>query len=325
MCLWSFFKWKWIGRYLQVIFCQMTCTVTSSTETPTGETLTTLSDAFMQKMDLTQLSNYLMDAAQFLKTDDLQGWKTKFTPLPVTPLPVTKKLRQSPRTAAVVPEKACAGCHSLEVIDDVKNGQIVCTSCGLIQSLVAFKGDTAHCSYNRMKSLSAVYIHRYSRVVNFLTIIRFMAGDSHPVVDADTKCLLRAELDGKKVNSYEVRKALCRLGLSRRYRRHTMSFVREWNEKRFSDIPGQLIMTMVKMFRVIEFHFDKKKYRLWPNRKTFFSYKFILYQLLNQLDRPDLTGPHHLLKSKKLLHVQLDVYNNLCEYTGLTCFYPEYD
>ena len=297
----------------------MTCVTIYSADQHTEEMLRKLSDNYMQKMDYKQLSDYLMSACQYLKMGDLSGWKAKFSPEPTVPAKPQKRLRQSPCTAAVRPEAACKECHSEEVIDDVKNGQIVCTACGLIQLLVAFKGDTAHCSYNRMRSIAPVYIHRYSRLVNFLTIIRFMEGDSQPVIPTELKSRLRAELDGKTINGYEVRKALCRLKLSRRYLRHAMSFVREWNKNEIVTLPGDMVMKMIKMFRVIEFNFDKRRRRLWPGRKTFFSYKFILYQLLHEVGRGDLAGPHLLLKSKSLLLKQMGVYKRVCQYTGFTC------
>jgi hypothetical protein len=293
---------------------------TSSMDTKhTEETLTILSDRMMSSLSSTKLSEYLMDAMEFLRNDDLDGWKRRFLPEPPKQEVKAKRLRQSPALAPYLPEDLCVECKSDLVIDDVKNGQVVCLSCGLIQLQGVFTADTAHCSYSRMRSLGRVHIHRYSRILNFMTIIRFAEGDTHPVVDDATLSLLRAELDGKKVNGFEVRKALCRLGLSRRYRRHSMTFVRMWGGELNVTIPGELVMILAKMFRRVEFFFDRHKHRVWPGRKTFFSYNFMLYQLLHEIGRSDLTGPHHLLKSQKLLQVQMGAYKRICQYSGFTC------
>ena len=294
--------------------------MSSTEETHIEETLTVMSDRMMSSMSSEKLSEYLMDAMEFLRTDDVTGWKERFKPEPVKPKPKTKRLRQSPALAPYLPEDLCVGCKSDRVIDDVKNGQLVCTACGLIQLQGVFKADTAHCSYDQMRTIGRVHIHRYSRILNFMTIIRFAEGDTHPVVDDETLSLLRADLDGKDINRYEVRKALCRLGLSQRYRRHAMTFVRMWGGELNTTIPGALVMKLAKMFRRVEFFFDRHKHRVWPNRKTFFSYNFMLYQLLHEVGRSDLTGRHHLLKSQKLLRVQMGAYKRICQYTGFNCY-----
>jgi hypothetical protein len=288
----------------------------------TEETLNTLSNQMMSSMTSTELSIYLLDAMEYLKTEDLEGWKKRFRPAEEKeiPKPVVKRRRQTPVKADVKPEEKCRGCNSDKVIDDIQNGQLVCIACGLIQLLGVFTGDTAHCSYDQIQNMGRVHIHRYSRIVNFMTVIRFAEGDTKPEIDDETRSRLQAELVGRKINGYEVRKALCRLGLSRRYRRHSMTFVREWGGEMYPSIPGDVVLKCAKLFRRVEFFFDRHKHRIWPNRKTFFSYNFMLYQLLHEVGRPDLTGPHHLLKSEKLLAVQLDAYRKISMYTGLKTY-----
>ena len=300
----------------------MTIFETNSSLAVIEETLTTLSDNFMKTMDSTSVFEYLMDAVPFFQNGDVLGWKQKFQPEPL-PEPVlvpTKRLRQSPLQAPVLPFDLCKGCKSEDVIDDVRCGQIVCLSCGLIQEVGVFTGDTAHCSYNRMKSMCVAYIHRYSRVLNFINIIRMEEGDSTPEITDENLSRLRVALDGQNVENTTVRKALCKLGLSTRYRRHAMYFVWKFKGDMFPRIPGLLTRHLAKLFRRVEVFFDKHRHKMWPKRKTFFSYKFILYQLLHEVGRPDLTGPQHLLKSVKLLQVQREAYKTICRYTGFTLF-----
>lgn len=300
----------------------MTISPMNCSQDHTEETLEKLSNQLMESMTSTDVCNYLLDAVPYMKTGDLIGWKRKFLPEEI-PEPVskpTKRLRQSPLTAPVMPMEKCKSCKSEDVIDDVRQGQIVCLSCGLIQLQGVFTADTAHCSYDRMQSMSIAYIHRYSRVLNFVNVIRMGEGDSRPEITQDTLSLLQAELGGQNVNDAAVRKALRSLGLSRRYRRHSMYFVWKFGGDTPKKIPGLLVKELAKLFLRIEFFFDKRRHLIWPKRKTFFSYKFILYQLLHQVGRPDLTGPQHLLKSTKLLNVQRDAYEVICKYTGLTFF-----
>ena len=293
----------------------MNSTVSCMGTPRTDETLTMYHEEKMKAMvGSDQLFDYLLDVSEYIKNGDLEGWKVKFLP-PPPKKPVTR-LRQSPVQAPVRPEALCTECKSDSVMDDVENGQLVCLSCGLIQLQGVFTADTAHCTFDQMQNMGRVHIHRYSRVANFMTVIRFAAGDTNPVISAETLSRLRAALVGKQINEYEMRKALCRLKLSRRYRRHAMSLVRRWHGETNPIIPGDVVMAMCKMFRRVEYFFDKHKHRIWPGRKTFFSYNFMIYQLLHELKCSEFTGPRHLLKSAKLLAIQCAAYKKICDFTG---------
>lgn len=287
-----------------------------------AETLAMLSDAKMSSMQSTDALEYLMDAMEYLKSGDLTGWQEKFNPVQTITPPPAKRLRQCPSIAPVLPMDLCMECKSEDVIDDIHNGQIVCITCGLIQQRGVFTGDTAHCSYDRMRTMSAVHIHRYSRVKNFIEILRLGEGDSRPMIDQETMKSLQVAVDGLNVvDDISIRKVLRTLGLSQRYRRHSMFFVHKFGGRGTCPmIKAADVFRLVKMFRRVEVFFDLHRHKIWPNRKTFFSYKFILYQLLNEMGKPELTGPHHLLKSKKLLNVQRDAYYRICRYTTFKLF-----
>lgn len=283
------------------------------------ETLTTLHENHLKTSK--NAFEYLMDAMQYLKTEDLSGWKERFAPKEVVAPEPVKRLRQSPALAPYIPHPPCMQCKSENVIDDMREGQIVCLACGLIQQLGVFSGGIAHCSYDQMINTARVCIHRYSRVVHFLTVIRLGEGNSRPIVDAETLLSMQVELVGENVDETNVRKMLRRTGQSRRYRRHAAYFAGVFGGETKPEIPGLVVHEMAKMFRRVEFFHDKKRSRIWQNgRKAFFSYKFILYQFLNQLGYPEYTGRHHLLKSEKLLNVQRESYAVLCRYTGFTMF-----
>jgi hypothetical protein len=292
---------------------------TSCMGTGTAETLVKLHEQQMRASK--NVYEYLMDAMEYLKTEDLSGWKARFQPTPPeAPMPV-KRLRQSPVRAAFHPQHPCAGCKSEEVIDDVHEGQIVCLHCGLIQQLGVFWGGIAHCSYDQMSNLARVAIHRYSRVIHFMTVIRLGEGNSRPIVDTETLLLMQVDLVGENVDDCNVRKMLRRLGLSRRYRRHAAFFADKFGGERQREVPGTVVYAMAKMFRTLEFFHEKKHKRIWPNgRKAFFSYKFILYQFLHELGYESYTGQHHLLKSVKLLNVQREAYRIASRYTGFTLY-----
>lgn len=278
------------------------------------EELTRLHEAQCEKMDSTQLLDYLMNCASYLKTGDLAGWKARFGAPPAQP-PV-KRLRQSPATAPYIPLPPCVTCKSEEVIEDVTRGQVVCTSCGLIQLQGVFTGGVAHCSWDMIKNNTRVSIHRYSRVVHFLNVVRLLQADSSPMIPDDLICRLRAAIDGP-INDKNVNAALRRLGLARKFRRHRWTLVVLLGGTCPYKWDACVIKTMAKMFRIVEFHWERKRKRVFPNRRVFFSYPFLLYQFLKELGQ--YACPSFLLKSLVLRERQYQSYTAICAYTGFTC------
>lgn len=278
--------------------------------------LTSIHEAHCKTMDSQALLEYLMNSMIFLKTGDLAGWKQMFTPPPLEPIPPKKRLRQSPCAAAYLPLPLCVSCKSDRVIEDVPYGQVVCTSCGLIQIQGVFTGGPAHCSWEMLKNSTRVCIHRYSRVVHFLNVVRLLQADSSPHIPEDLICRLRAVIDGI-VTDKSVNKGLRVLGLARKYRRHRWRFVVVLGGVCPYKWSGAVVMKMVKMFRVTEFHWGRKKRVVFPTRKVFFSYTFLLYQFLKELGLS--ACPSFLLKSSLLRDRQFKSYSAMCAYTGYTC------
>lgn len=269
--------------------------------------------------DETRLFDYLLNSQSYLKTGDLSGWKNHFQPQVVVKQPV-KRLRQCPSTAPVIPLPKCSGCQTMNVIDDVPQGQHVCTNCGLIQQQVVFTADSAHSSMSRLMNTARVSIHRYSRVVHFKTTIRLMQGDSRPQIPPETLSRMRAELDGNARPTVEnVNVILRKLGLARKYRRHRFTLTVLLGAPDIPLIDAQVILTMLKMFRRLEYFWDYHHKTIAPGRKVFFSYRFIFYQFAHHLGHPELTGKHHLLKNNKLSRRLIEAYRRSCQYTGFTC------
>jgi hypothetical protein len=293
----------------------MSCTDELTSE----ETLTSLHDEKCKQMSSDELMNYLMDSMPYLKTEDLQGWKRKFTPENV---PVVKRRRMAPSAVTFTPMDPCTECGSEEVLDDTRNGQYVCLTCGLIQQLAVFTGDIAHCSWDRIKNGNRVYIHRYSRVVHFRSVISQLTGNSRPVISTETKSRMQVALDGRPPTEENVIEMIRRIGLSRRYRRHAVSLTRilGGTPRKEGEIPADVVLRMYKMFTRVEFHFNRLKKRICPKRKVFFSYKFLLYQFLRELGCSQWARPQYLLKCKRLLSKQCDMYRLICKETGYDFF-----
>lgn len=286
-------------------------------ELTTEEMLNKLHEDKCKTMESPELFEYLMTCAQYLKTGDLNGWMLEFMPEPVQPPAPVKRLRQSPLTAAVIPLPLCKQCKSDQVIEDVPRGQVVCIACGLIQQLGVFTADFAHCSYDTLKNGNRACIHRYSRVVYFVTVVRLLQGQSSPEITEEELSRLRVALDGN-LDIDSMNKQLRKLGLAKRFRRHRWSLLVLLGGECPYYWDGRLVKKMAKMFRVVEFHWGRKRNRLFPGRKVFFSCTTLLYQFLTQLGLSPPTT--FLLKSDKLRKRQYDAYQQMCCYTGFKCY-----
>ena len=262
---------------------------------------------------------YLLDAMEFLKTEDLKGWKELFDPPHTDVCSVQKRLRQSPAAAPFTPFPLCEGCGSDAIIDDVPLGQHVCTHCGLILRQGVFTGDIVHCSMDQLMNGTRVYIHRYSRVVHFKTTIRFMEGNSSPQIDDETVSRMQAELVGP-VTVEKVSRVLRKLGLARKYRRHRWKIANLLGMPNFPELDSTVYYDMLKMFRRFEFYWNFHHNTIAPGRRVFLSYCFLFYQFAHALGHPEVTGPHHLLKNAKLSKFQFDSYRRASEWTGFKVF-----
>jgi hypothetical protein len=304
---------------------QLTLTTNSEVDPTATDKLGSLHKEWCAGLEGEKLFDYLLNSMLYLKTNDLQGWMEKFQPVTAT-LPIKKKrLRQTPVAAPVIPLPPCVGCRSEEVIDDVMEGQYVCTQCGLIQQLGVFTGGPAHCSFDRLVNTSRVHIHRYSRVVHFRTTIRMMQGDSCPVMEPGLLSRMQVEFDGigNGRNSIDkVSLVLRRMGLSRKYRRHRWMIASKLSDITLPFFDGDVLMKMFKMFRRLEYYWGFYKNEITPGRVVFFSYRFVFFQFCHALGRPDMTGPHHLLKNEKLSRFQFESYARASKYTGFPVFDP---
>lgn len=281
----------------------------NSTDKHTDETLERLITTHSQNLSSTELCDFLLNSFQFAKDNDVDGWKTRFQPPPPPPQPRVKRQKQSPALAPYLPQPLCKGCKSENVIDDVPNGQIVCTACGLIQQLGVCTADIAHCSLAMMKETARVNIHHYSRVVYFMSVVRLLQGESTPLLGEEDLSRMRAEVAGKLLTVEAVNVALRKLGLARQFRKHRWTLLKMLGGFCPYKWDGRLVLDMAKQFRQVEFHWLRKRKRLMPKRVFFFSYPFLLHRFLS--DRGLYAPPELLLKGELQRQKQISSYELL--------------
>jgi hypothetical protein len=252
--------------------------------------------------------DYLLSCQDYLKEEDVIGWKKRFAPGPSIeinepPPPPKKRRRMSPDACVWSPFPPCKSCKSEEVVDDMKEGCVVCTACGLVQVHQNLGMSAANMSFEQLKNGERKKVHLYSRVVYFRSFLLGLQGKTRPSMSTEELGVLRATCAGESwIDEAAVSRALKKLKLAAKFRRHRYSIACMLNpDYKPVSMEGPMFFEFLRLFRVIECHWQHGMKRKLRERRVFFSYPYVFYQLCIQLGVMHLTGVHHLLHNRVAL------------------------
>ena len=244
------------------------------------------------------LTDYLLDAQEFLKTCDWEGYKSKFN----LHTPETKK--KSPPTRRETQQcKDCGG--YIRECEGEATG--ICGECGTI----AWQGIgnihlEDHFSYEYL-TRNKYKVHVYQRFVNFKDLLRRIQGLNKclmPSEDRQKLALAIAALKPDVIDPTTITRALKTIGLLDKHRRHKETLAREFGGHKTVELTWTEFDTLCTMFVQVERAWEATKHkRRRDKRKVFMNYPFVFDQLCA------LAGFEHLrvvrqLKSDKLRGVQ---------------------
>ena len=260
----------------------------------------------MNSLNDEEVMDYLLECQSFILAGSVKDWTDRFNPAAI---PRVKRRRIAPASVIFRELPACRECKSLDVIEDVKQGSIVCTDCGLVQSHYIFTT-----TFKDRENCSLRTVHRYSRIVYFKSLLKAMMGETSPDLtksDIDKICKKLTT----PVTPASIHVALKQCGLQR-LSRHKVTLASV-----FGGYKGALVIDsadfreLLRLFRHVEVEFDKTKRK----RRIFLSYPYLFYQLCVHMDRLKYSGQHHLLKCKHLLARQHKLYGPIAKQLGFTC------
>lgn len=251
--------------------------------------------------------DYLLECQSYLAEEDVTGWKKSFAP----ELLIEKKeqgrqkkrRRMSPDAYIWTPYPPCESCGSKDIISDTQAGSVVCTACGLIQVLQQIGTGTASMSYEQLKNGSRKTVHRYSRVVYFRSFLLGLQGKTAPVITKEEEKSMQVTCAGSSwIDEHVINAALKKLKLATKFRRHRYTLAARFNPQyKPVRIPAQTFMELLRLFRIVECHWQHGLKRKLGKRRVFFSYPYVYYQLCYHMDVMQYTGVHHLLHDNTLL------------------------
>ena len=269
--------------------------------------------------------DYLLSCQDYLKEGDVNGWRKRFAPGSLTeskePEEQTKKKKRRMNPDAVLwkPHPACIQCKSMDIIEDTQEGSVVCTACGLIQSRNSIGMGIANMSHEQLKNGNRKQVHRYSRVVYFRSFLMGFQGMTSPNISQEELKGLQVICGGSNfIDDGVVNAALKKMKLTTRFRRHRFSLAVMLNpEFKPIKIEPTMFFELLRLFRVVEcfwMHGGKRKLR---ERRVFFSYPYVFYQLCHHLNLMHLTGPYHLLNCRDRLNKLHYVYGCIAKQAKL--------
>lgn len=286
-----------------------------------AQILTKLHQTYLENLTPDLQLDYLMDSSCFLQSMNLTGWIERFQPACPTK---AKKTRGAPGAYVWKQLPPCRACKSSEVIEDVPQGCVVCTACGLIQDTYAMGVTPAHISMNGLTEGSRYAVHRYSRLVYFRSLLQIYQGENQHRIPAELIVSIRKNIDETRacvgpVTPSIVRRSIRSLRLPSKYRKFAAVIACELSGKSNKQltIGGPLLLEMFRIFRQIEYHWDHGACkRSKKGRKSFMSYNYIFWQLCHHFDCMEFASTDLLLKSKRLLkrqHMFMRIIANLCQ------------
>lgn len=286
-------------------------------------TLDHLHSTYLENLTGEDQLDYLLICQDYLREDDVNGWKMRFAPDTSTetsePVRQLKRRRMSPDAVVHTDYPPCLNCkHSRDIISDTAAGSVVCTACGLIQQLQQLQQGSANMSYDQLKNGTRKTVHQYSRVVYFRSFVMALQGRTRPNISGQQITDLRATCAGADfIDEWVVDDALKKLKLATKFRRHKYSLAARLNpEYKNVFIPAPIYFKMLTLFRVVECHWQHGMKRKLHGRRVFFSYPYVFYQLCYHMGYMQYTGSHHLLKSEELLNRQHYAYGCIAKVAG---------
>jgi hypothetical protein len=237
------------------------------------------------------------------------------TPDPQSVLRSSKKLvLPLPRSGSLPPCKG-VGCGSLDVIEDVTAGSVVCTQCGLIQSTSVFESARTDAIFHQ--GVSRIVVHRYSRIPYLRGCLKSLCGETQIDLSPEASQALRSFfLNVDHPSGFLVKKAIVRLKLPKRllYHAHTIAF--QLFRSSTPNPSGAAVTEVFRLFRVLESAWDRSPLggSIRKGRKKFLSYPLVWNQLCLQLGFCDMADIMPPLRNKRLIHKQQDIFNQLVDF-----------
>ena len=237
----------------------------------------------------------LLDNYESFRTEPVATPPPKPSPSPqpsstsssnISPAPQTKRRQQvrewkkSHHVQAIAPaERRCkkTGCNSTEIIEDVNEGFVVCTQCGMIQAMFVFENAGTDAIYH--EGVSRIAVHRYSRIVYLRGILKSFSGETRLTFDPGDPAMIlwffqKEENANLPENITSVKLALKWMNLPLRYVYHASTIAWLLWKTPLPLPDAEKVREIFRLFRALENVWDREPLAgsIRKGRKKFPSY-----------------------------------------------------
>jgi hypothetical protein len=229
----------------------------------------------------------------------------------------SKKLALPPqRTTGKLPACRGLGCGSLDVIEDVSGGSVVCTQCGLIQATSVFENASTSAIYH--EGVSRIVVHHYSRLPYLRSCLKSLQGETHiELLPRQAELLLEFfQNAAPPPTGHQVKKAISSLHLPRKLLYHAHSIAFMLFQSPTPNPSEQEIRDVCRLFRVLESAWDRLPLggSIRNGRKKFLSYPLVWALLCQQLGFLELANIFPPLKNPRLVKKQCDIFDKIVDF-----------
>lgn len=205
----------------------------------------------------------------------------------------------------------CENCNT-EMLLNANNGIMICSSCGIQEPVIL---DSEKPSYKEPpKEMTSFCYKRINHLNEFLA--QFQAKETTEIPD-DIYNEILVEIKKERVKNMakitpEKMRTILRKIKRNDYYEHIPYIINQLNGLPPPIISSEVEEIIRNMFREIQEPFETLRKKLFPTRKNFLSYNYVMYKFFELLELDEYLTCFQLLKSRNKLHQQDVIWKHIC-------------
>jgi len=205
----------------------------------------------------------------------------------------------------------CEYCNT-EMLLNANNGIMICSSCGIQEPVIL---DSEKPSYKEPpKEMTSFCYKRINHLNEFLA--QFQAKETTEIPD-DIYNEILVEIKKERVKNMakitpEKMRIILRKIKRNDYYEHIPYIINQLNGLPPPIISSEVEEIIRNMFREIQEPFETLREKLFPTRKNFLSYNYVMYKFFELLELDEYLTCFQLLKSRNKLYQQDIIWKHIC-------------
>lgn len=185
-------------------------------------------------------------------------------------------------------------------------GETVCTHCGYTEQLMTHTQEAVE--FNDRHETPYVY----KRAVHFTDWLMRANGMEITLIPHSVMRAVKHRLDGQATSIANIRSALRDTG-NTKYYENAQQIYAHMNGVQVAPIPPKVMDQLKSMFAEMQGPYEHAKRALYPARKNFLSYSYILHKMCQLLGKDEFLPRFPLLRSRDKLKEAEAIWKSMCD------------